>query len=410
MPFSLTHSLTRPWGAQLIMPIFTQTHWLKHSVQLGCLLTILSSGGLQPAQAESFRPATSVAVSPAVSHELFVSPAGSDANTGTSVQQTYRTITQALKQARPGTIIYLAPGQYTAATETFPLVVPEGVTLQGKDSTKGQDVVINGSGLYISSWWGRQNVTLLAQDDSKISGLSVTNPDSRGTGIWIESANPIVSNCTFTHSLREGIFVAGHANPTIDGNLFQANSANGLSITGKAQGTVRNNTFQNTGFGIAIGDQAQPQILNNQITDNVDGIVVSHSARPMLRGNRIANNRKSGLVAITNAQPNLGTADSPGGNTFADNGQYAIYNATPANTLIAVGNQISGEALLAPSGPTGLDAAPAQTVPAPAPSAAVPEVTLNVKALQQRLEKAPSVTFQGKTYVLVEDLLVAPNQ
>ncbi|MGF1602350.1 MAG: DUF1565 domain-containing protein [Thermosynechococcaceae cyanobacterium] len=346
---------------------FSQTRWLTRSAQLGCLLAILSSGGLQPVQAQSFQADTNIAVSPAVSHELFVSPAGSEANPGTSVQQTYHTITQALKQARPGTVIYLAPGQYTATTETFPLVVPEGVTLQGKNSTKGQDVVINGSGLYISSWWGRQNVTLLAQNNSQISGLSITNPSSRGTGIWIESANPIVSNCTFTNSLREGIFVAGNANPTIDSNLFQANSANGLSITGKAQGTVRNNVFQNTGFGIAIGDQAQPAILNNQIIDNVDGIVVSHSARPMLRGNRITNNTKSGLVAISNAQPNLGTFDSPGGNTFAGNGQYAIYNATPSNTLMAAGNQISGEALLAPTGPTGLTPDVAQ----PAAAAAI---------------------------------------
>ncbi|MGB7414735.1 MAG: DUF1565 domain-containing protein [Thermosynechococcaceae cyanobacterium] len=387
------------------MSIFSQTRWLTRSAQLGCLLAVLSSSGLQPAQAQSIHPNPNAAASPAVSHELFVSPAGSDANPGTSIQQTYRSITQALKQARPGTVIYLASGQYTATTETFPLVVPAGVTLQGINTNKGQDVVINGSGLYISSWWGRQNVTLLAQNNSQISGLSITNPSSRGTGIWIESTNPTVSNCTFTNSLREGVFVAGNANPTIDSNLFQANSANGLSITGKAQGTVRNNIFQNTGFGIAIGDQAQPAILNNQITDNVDGIVVSHSARPMLRGNRITNNTKSGLVAITNAQPNLGTLDSPGGNTFAGNGQYAIYNATPSNTLIAAGNQISGEALLAPTGPTGLN--PEVALPATVPAV---EPQINVMELQKRLEKAPSVTFQGKTYVLVEGLLTSQGQ
>ncbi len=380
---------------------------LRRIIQLGCMFAILCSGrGVLPAQAKPIFPSGSVAVSPA-GHELFVSPAGSDANTGTSVYQTYRSITQALKQAQPGTVIYLAPGQYTAATETFPLVIPEGVTLQGKESTKGQDVVINGSGLYISSWWGRQNVTLLAQKNSQVVGLSVTNPSSRGTGIWVESANPTIRNCTFTNSLREGVFVAGSANPIIDSNLFQANSANGLSMTGKAQGIVRNNVFQNTGFGIAIGDQATPQILNNQIINNVDGIVVSHSAQPIVRGNMIANNKQSGLVAITNAQPNLGTVSSPGGNTFQGNGQYAIYNATPSNTLTASGNQISGEALLAPAGPTGLSSEPVSGPEQAAPVSQVPDEVMKVKDLKQRLENAPSVTFQGKTYVLKEGILTS---
>lgn len=398
------------------MSIYSQSSaWLKRSIQLGCLLTLLSSGSyLLPAQAESIYP-NSTEASTANATELFVSSAGSDANTGTSVHATYRSITHALKQAQPGTVVYVAPGQYTAATETFPLVVPEGVTLMGKESTKGQDVIINGSGLYISSWWGRQNVTLLAQKDSQVAGFSITNPSSRGTGIWIESSNAIVRNCTFTNSLREGVFVAGNANPTIDSNLFQNNSANGLSITGKAQGMVRNNVFQNTGFGIAVGDQAKPQIFNNQISNNVDGIVVSHAAQPILRGNQIMNNQKSGLVAITNAQPDLGTPGNPGSNTFQGNGQYAIYNATLGNTLMATGNQMSGEALLAPAGPTGLDAAAPSPEVAPAAdvseapavstgSTSAPEL-IDLSDLKQRLEKAPRITYKGKTYVLVDGIL-----
>ena len=109
---------------------------------------------------------------------------------------------------------------------------------------------------------------------------------------------------------------------------------------------IQNNVFQDTGFGISVGDQATPQILNNHITQNAEGIVVSHSAQPMLRGNRITQNKKNGLVVITNAQPNLGTQESPGNNIFQENGKYAIYNATVDQSFAMSGNKISGEALL----------------------------------------------------------------
>lgn len=253
----------------------------------------------------------------------------------------YRTITYALNQAQPNTVIQLAPGSYTDKTgEVFPLAIKQGVTLRGDESTKGQTTVITGGGRYISPTFARQNITVRAEKDSAIIGVTVTNPNTRGTALWIESTNPLVKNNTFTNSNREGIFVSGTATPKIEANVFTKNGGNGISITRSAQGEIRNNLFQNTGFGLAIGDTSSPLVAENKINQNTDGMLISDDARPMLRNNVIENNLREGVVATANAQPDLGTVESAGKNIIRSNGRYDVYNATDSNTLVSVGNEI----------------------------------------------------------------------
>ncbi len=278
---------------------------------------------------------------------LYVNPAlGADAPENGRESLPYRTITYALSQVNASnTVIQLAPGSYTADTgEVFPLTLPPGVILRGNESTTGQTVLILGGGAFISPTFARQNVTIRAQENSQIRGVTVTNPLVRGTGVWVESANPIIRNSTFSNSLRDGIFVTGSAQPVIEDNVFFQNDGNGIAIVRTSRGTIQDNEFRDTGFGIAVGGDAAPRIEDNRIFENVDGIVVSNRARPVLRGNVIQQNTRDGVVAIANAQPDLGdSADDPGENIISDNDRYEVYNATQGNVLVAVGNQINPE-------------------------------------------------------------------
>ncbi|KYC36007.1 hypothetical protein WA1_40385 [Scytonema hofmannii PCC 7110] len=280
---------------------------------------------------------------------LYVNPeTGQDSSdAGSSEAKAYKTIAYALKQAKAGTVIQLAPGTYSQESgEVFPLAIAPGVTLRGDESTKGQGILIAGSGNFISPTFARQNVAILAQNDSTISGITLTNPESRGTGVWIETSNATVTNSTFTNSVREGVFVTGKANPKIENNVFIQNKGNGISVAKSAQGEVRNNLFQNTGFGVAVSDLASPLITDNQIIQNNGGVVVNGSSKPVLRNNVIQDNRDHGLVVIQNAQPDLGTAENPGKNIIRNNGRkdlkkfFDVLNATTGNTIIAVGNDI----------------------------------------------------------------------
>ncbi|HIK08729.1 MAG TPA: DUF1565 domain-containing protein [Oscillatoriaceae cyanobacterium M33_DOE_052] len=225
-----------------------------------------------------------------------------------------RTITAALQQATSGTTIQLAPGTY-GPSETFPLELKEGVILKGNEGALGAGVVITGGGRHLSRTYSNQNVTIVAQTNTEIIGVTVTNPNTRGTGIWVENADPIIRNSSFIDNNREGIFAAGSAVPKIENNQFINNKGNGVTLVGQSSGQVRSNVFDNTGFGVTVGKEAAPLIVSNQIKNNRAGIMINDQARPTLQDNTIENNKEYGIFVGKEAQPNLLN------NTFRSNGQ-----------------------------------------------------------------------------------------
>ncbi|MDH6064502.1 DUF1565 domain-containing protein [Umezakia ovalisporum] len=323
------------------------------SITLGVGLTALfvasGSFGLLSSQAnagasqQEATPSTLMAQVPTSTTIIYVNPQiGVDTiGAGTTEAAPYKTITFALRQAPPSTIIQLAPGSYNSESgEQFPLLLNPGVTLRGNESSKGQAVLITGGGFYTSRTFARQNITILAAENTSVLGLTVTNPNQRGTAVWVESSNPTIKNNTFRNSVREGVFVTGTSNPKVENNLFVQNQGNGISIAKTAQGEIRNNLFQDTGFGLAIGGTSTPLVESNQIIQNQDGLYISESAKPVLRKNVIQNNKRDGLVATVNAEPNLGTNENPGGNLIRGNTRFDVNNATSKNRILAIGNDI----------------------------------------------------------------------
>lgn len=274
---------------------------------------------------------------------LFVNPSSGNDSANGSQASPLKTITRALQQARSGTTIQLASGTYnTNSGEVFPLTVPAGVAIIGNEASKGSGILIQGGGSYLSPTWAGQNVTLRMETNAQLRGVTVTNANTRGTGVWAESSAPAIANCTFTQCNREGFFATGTANPIVNDCVFTQNGGNGASFSRNSKGEFRRNLCQNTGFGLAISDNAAPLIIENTLTANRSGIIVSNAARPVLRGNTIAQNTESGLVVLASGAPNLGSAQDPGGNIFRDNGTLDVENATnPQITIVSVGNQLS---------------------------------------------------------------------
>ncbi len=254
---------------------------------------------------------------------LYVNPqTGNDSSSaGTSEITPYRTISYALGRAPAGTTIQLASGGYTS--EAFPLVLKAGVILKGNESQQGQGVEIIGGDFHLSRTFARQNITIIAQENAEILGVTVTNPNSRGTGIWIESGQPIIHNNTFIKSKREGIFITGNAAPRIENNRFANNDANGISVAKEAGGEIRNNIFDNTGFGITIGGTSKPIVSDNQIRGNRNGIVLTDSAHPQLISNSIEDNQDYGLVILGLSEPSLDR------NTFKNNHKQDQFRVSP---------------------------------------------------------------------------------
>ena len=262
------------------------------------------------------------------------------ATAGKAEASPLKTITYALQQAQPGTTIQVSPGSYSAASgEVFPLILKPGIILRGDEATKGQTTTINGGGQVNTVSLARQNVTIFAMQDSAIRGLSITNPLSRGTGVWVESTNPTIANNTFANSQREGIFMTGTATPVIEGNLFFKNEGNGISVARAAAGVIRNNVMQETGFGVAIGGTATTLIDGNQIISNTDGLYINERAQPVLRGNIIKNNKRDGIVITMDGKPDIGIASQNGNNLVKDNGAMAVNNSG-TQSISAIGNDL----------------------------------------------------------------------
>lgn len=332
---------------------------VRQSFQAGFIALLFYSGGIIPVYA--VQPASVAQAPPSETSTprsgytiVYVDPASGKDEAGAGLRKgfPYRTITYALQQAQPRTTIQLAPGNYTPESgEKFPLILKPEIAVQGDDLTQGATIAIVGGGPYTSSTFGNQNIAILASSNATLSGVTVTNPNKRGTGVWVELTSPVVRKSTFKGNGREGIFVTGVktvfnpnvAQPKIENNIFTNNSANGMSIAKQSQGEVRNNVFRQTGFGLVIGGTATPLIASNTFTQNESGVVVSDSARPVLRDNRFENNVEDGLVvsALSQAQPDLGTVESPGGNIFSGNGDYDINNGARDNPIIAIGNQLN---------------------------------------------------------------------
>ncbi len=230
---------------------------------------------------------------------------GLDRNAGTP-EQPFKTITHALGRAQPGHLIQLSPGTYDRNSgERFPLQLKPGITLQGNIEQQGKDILILGGGNFLSPSWAQQNVSILTVENTTIQGITLSNPNPRGTAVWVEAGSPTIAHNVFTGNNREGVFVSGSATPQILSNLFKDNGGTGVSFTRDSGGLLAGNSIRQSGYGVVVGDRAKPQIEDNQISQNRSGVVLSGSATPLLRGNTIHQNQEDGIVTTRDAQPTL---------------------------------------------------------------------------------------------------------
>lgn len=274
---------------------------------------------------------------------LFVNPSiGNDLESNGSEIAPLKTITKALQLAQPNTLIILAPGTYSPKTgEVFPIILKQNVAIQGDIRNQGRTVKIIGGGEYLSRSFGRQNIAIVGANQASLSGVTVTNTNSRGYGLWIESANLVIQENTFTGNTQDGISTTGNATPTISKNYFHKNGANGITVSGDSRPEIRENVFQNTGFAINVAQNAAPVIFGNQISHNRSGIIVQANTSPILRNNVIQSSKEDGLVIIAQATPDLGNSSEPGGNQFWNNARYDINAKAAKQVIFAGGNNLS---------------------------------------------------------------------
>lgn len=351
------------------------------------------------------QPTENISQLPQMASLLYVSP-NANPNGDGSPNNPYGSITAALATNPPvGTVIQLQQGIYTEATgEIFPIKLPVGITLRGEPTVRGINTIIRGGGKFLSPSFASQNIALLADNDIRIEGITLTNPNTRGTAIWAESSKRVtLASNTFANSNREGLFLAGTADVIVNENLFKQNGANGISAVGNSTGEIRNNTFESTGFGLAIGQNSRVNVSNNNILNNVDGIVISNLSAPVLRSNLIANNKRDGIVILKDRKgyptPDLGTSTNLGNNIFKDNLGKDLNNNSGV-TQVAVGNELNPKKIAGNIAFVGESpAAPAPNVastPMPTPSVrtTLPVATNNKPVVPSQVSNAANTNIE----------------
>ncbi|MGG6268671.1 DUF1565 domain-containing protein [Leptolyngbya sp. AN03gr2] len=277
---------------------------------------------------------------------IYVNPTIGNDNASGQAQSPLRTLTVALDRATPNSTIVLAPGTYSADTgEVFPIQLKPTVTVQGDPRDRGLSVIIRGGDAFLSRTFARQNITILGANNATLTGVTVTNPNPQGYGLWTESSSPIVVANTFTGSGHDGASIVGNSAPVLRNNYFFQNGANGITIFGSSRPELQENIFERTGFGVNIAQNAAPRLVGNRITQNKDGIVIQGNAQPILRNNVIDDNDRDGIVSIAQSRPDLGTSTDPGNNTFLSNRQFDINAQRSSQILPAFGNQISARTI-----------------------------------------------------------------
>jgi len=333
--------------------------------------------------------------------------AGDDSAGNGSESAPVKTITQALRLAKANTVIILSPGTYSTETgEVFPLMLKPGVSIQGNPSDRGKDVIVQGGGDYLSRSFGGQNVTIVAANQAVLTGVTLTNSNRRGYGLWIESTNPVVVENTFTGNIQDGISVSGNAAPLISKNYFQGNGANGITIAGNSRPQVKENIFQETGFGINIAQNAAPVVTSNQIQNNRSGIIVQANARPVLRNNLIQDSKEDGLVAIAQAMPDLGNASEPGGNQFQNNGRYDINASAAKQVISAAGNNLGSDRIAGNVDLNGTTAVVAEnSYPTPVSNNEIPEIPPSGEITFSAPELSQSTNTQISNNISADNLV-----
>lgn len=255
-------------------------------------------GARKQAQVEAAAAAAKAA------EELTVGPRGN-----------YKTITEALKAAKPGATVKVQAGSYNES-----IVLNSNVNIEGEaaakcviSSSRGPTLTLTGnskvSGLTLANNSGATAPTVFIKGgDAEISGCIVSNSTPAKGPDWVaaievDGGNPTIRSNNITGSKAMGITVTGGA-PTISGNRVSGCVIYGMWFSGSTRARVTDNTVTQCGkSGVGIKDRAAPEFSRNTIVgNNENGMLIYQNGSGNIDGNTIKDNALAG-IEVWDAQP-----------------------------------------------------------------------------------------------------------
>lgn len=235
----------------------------------------------------------------------------------------FTSITEAVKAARPGARILVAPGHYC---ESVMIDKPLELIGDGKrddivvEATDNETLIFDAnigtvrnltlrhgaSGINSYCVWIKQGQLELDSCDLSSRGLSCL--------AVMNGAAPWVRRNRIHDGKQSGIFVYEQGRGTFEDNEVYGNTKAGIVVTEGGDPVVRRNRIHDgKASGIFIYEQGRGTFEDNEVFVNaLDGVVVKGGGDPVVRRNRIHHGNQSGI--FVNAQ---------GRGTFEDNEVFA---------------------------------------------------------------------------------------
>jgi parallel beta-helix repeat protein len=166
----------------------------------------------------------------------------------------YKTISDALWGAKPGTRILVRPGLYREG-----IVIDKPVEIIG-DGKQG-DIMIEATGkdtiLFKAAVGKVANLTLYQAGGGKWFGVNITQGRLE------------LEDCNISSQSLTCVAIHGSADPTLRRNLIYDSNSAGVLVSKCGKGTLEHNDiFDNAGVGVEIRDGCNPILRRNRISKN----------------------------------------------------------------------------------------------------------------------------------------------
>ncbi|QYK47256.1 MAG: VCBS repeat-containing protein [Phycisphaeraceae bacterium] len=273
--------------------------------------------------------------------DYFVSTAGKDTNSGTSVAAPFKTITKALSLAGAGDTIYIRPGTYQAAHVVSRSGAPgKPLRIVGDIAgevfgTKGTVIIRNPPGTAL---------TIKGMDHVEISNVRVARAK---VGIeWTKSSGGKLVACDLANATSTNL-VAAASEIEIRDSIVRGSKGVGISAeTGTELRVVNTRIYGNHDDGIAAEAGSDVECWNCEVYSNRKDGIDTRGGKVVVVNSLLRNNTGAGLAASKGSDAELTVwhctiARNKGDGVSADAGVTRIYNTILAHNT-GFGFDLSG--------------------------------------------------------------------
>ncbi|MCY0941831.1 right-handed parallel beta-helix repeat-containing protein [Streptomyces antarcticus] len=250
--------------------------------------------------------------------------------------QGFRTIGEALAQARTGAVIRVRPGRYpenltvrnrvtivadgergsveicprrgSALSLVADAVMLSDLTLRGGsedvpvvDAVRGQ-VAMEGCTVVGSGW-----TALLARESGSLAmrDCRVSNPVGAGV-VDTAPTGTVVSGCVIENLGTSGVVIGEQARTTVRDCRIRDARGNGVLANGEAQGLVEDCEITGTEKpALALEGSSATRVLRTRIHGAAVGVYVTSDSRPVLEEVTVSDTAGPGIVVASGAAPEL---------------------------------------------------------------------------------------------------------